>query len=86
MKSYTVQKTAGFGGITSVQIRGAGAAWTAMNNKFGSAWEVSTTPALPWDFQFTSDGGQTVSSFTPKSLPSVYALQSTVLRDTSMLE
>jgi hypothetical protein len=54
------QKTAGFGGITAVSIRGGGGSWSPMNNKFGSAWEVSNTPGLPWDFQFTSDGAQTV--------------------------
>lgn len=44
-----------------MSIRGAGAAWSPMVNKFGSAWEVATTPSLPWDFQFTSDSGQSVS-------------------------
>lgn len=56
-----LQKTAGFGGITAVSIRNSGSQWSKMNNKFGSAWEVSNTPQLPWDFQFTSDSGQTVS-------------------------
>lgn len=62
--SPVLQKTAGFGGITAVSIRNTGATWAAMTNKFGSAWEVSNTPQLPWDFQFTSDSGQSVSFVT----------------------
>jgi len=55
-----VEKTAGYGGITAVAIRGGGGSWGPMDNKYGSAWEVGNAPGLPWDFQFTSDSGQTI--------------------------
>lgn len=60
-----VEKTAGFGGITAVQMRtSGGGSWASLNNKFGSAWEISNTPNLPWDFQFTSDSKQTVQAMS----------------------
>ena len=60
-----VEKTAGFGGITAVQMRTSGAGgWTPLTNKFGSAWEIGNTPNLPWDFQFTSDSKQTVQAYS----------------------
>jgi len=62
---YDLQKTAGYGGITAVAIRGGGGSWGPMDNKYGSAWEVGNAPGLPWDFQFTSDSGQTVSTPPP---------------------
>ena len=56
-----LQKVAGFGSISLVSIRpSGGASWIAMDNTFGSAWEVSNAPSLPWDFQFTSGSGQSV--------------------------
>ena len=56
-----LQKVAGFGSISLVSIRSSGAAsWISMDNTFGSAWEVANAPTLPWDFQFTSDSGQSV--------------------------
>ena len=60
-----VEKTAGFGGITLVQMRTSGTGtWLSLTNKFGSAWEISTTPSLPWDFQFTSDSKQSVQALS----------------------
>lgn len=43
-----VQRAAGFGGISLVQMKGADSDWMGMTNKYGQAWEVPVTPKLPW--------------------------------------
>ena len=56
-----VQKTGGPGGVKSVQVKGGeSGSWQPMQNKFGTAWEISSAPQLPWDFKFVSDDGQEV--------------------------
>ena len=56
-----VQKTGGPGGVKSVQVKGGDSgSWQPMQNKFGTAWEISSAPQLPWDFKFVSDDGQEV--------------------------
>lgn len=60
-----VEKTAGFGGISLVQMRTSGTgSWLSLQNEFGSAWEISNTPGLPWDFQFTSDSKQSIQAMS----------------------
>lgn len=56
-----VQKTGGPGGVKSVQVKGGeSGSWQPMQNKFGTSWEISSAPQLPWDFKFVSDDGQEV--------------------------
>ena len=55
-----VQKTAGSGGIASVQIKGSNTNWFSLTNKWGDAWETANAPSLPWDFRFVSDDKQEV--------------------------
>jgi len=56
-----VQKTGGPGGVKSVQVKGGDSgSWQPMQNKFGTAWEITSAPQLPWDFKFVSDDGQEV--------------------------
>ena len=43
-----IQRAAGFGGITLVQMKGSDSDWMGMTNKYGQAWEVPVTPKLPW--------------------------------------
>ena len=43
-----VQRAAGYGGISLVQMKGSDSDWMGMNNKYGQAWEVPVTPKLPW--------------------------------------
>lgn len=64
-----------------MEIRTTGTqSWLKMNNKFGSAWEVTNAPGLPWDFQFTSDSTQqvgllsTISRFTAKKRVRLFGL------------
>ena len=57
-----VDKTAGSGSIKSVQVKGSDGAWRTLSNTYGTAWEISSAPQLPWDFKFVSDDGQEVTA------------------------
>ena len=56
-----MQKAAGYGSISLVQLKGSDSDWMGMTNKYGEAWEVPVTPKLPWDFRIVSADGQEVS-------------------------
>ncbi|KAK9839672.1 hypothetical protein WJX81_004788 [Elliptochloris bilobata] len=57
-----VERAAGYGGISLVQMKGSDSDWMGMNNKYGQAWEVPVTPHLPWDFRFVSDDKQELTA------------------------
>lgn len=57
-----VDKAAGSGSIKSVQVKGSDGAWRSLSNTYGTAWEISSAPSLPWDFKFVSDDGQEVTA------------------------
>ena len=58
----TVAGAAGAASVKGVQIRGPDGNWQDMDNKWGTAYEISKAPALPWDFRFVSEDGQAVES------------------------
>ena len=62
---WCLQKAAGYGSISLVQMKGADSDWMGMTNKYGEAWEVPVTPKLPWDFRIVGADGQEASGMPP---------------------
>ena len=58
----TAKNAAGKAAIKSVEMKGPDGSWVPLQNKWGTAWEVSNAPGLPWDFRFVSEDGQAVEA------------------------
>ena len=64
----TVQKVAGTGSVSLVQIKGAGTNWQSMNNFWGASWELGVSPAPPLDLRVvSSDGSEVIFPFLHQS-------------------
>ena len=58
----TVQKVAGKGSVSLVQVKGPNTSWQNMNNYWGASWEISSSPGLPMDMRIQSSDGTEVPS------------------------
>lgn len=57
-----VEQAGGQAAVSLVQVRtsNSGAAWTSLNNVYGSDWEIQNSPAYPLDVSIVGPDGQTV--------------------------
>eukprot|EP00884_Botryococcus_braunii_P005988 jgi/Botrbrau1/15390/Bobra.43_2s0018.1 len=58
-----VEEVAGVGSIKQVQIKGQNSDWQGMNNYWGAAWELGTTPHPPLDIRVVDSTGREVTAF-----------------------
>jgi Expansin C-terminal domain len=57
----SVDDTGGRGAVKQLYVKGSGESdWRAMDNTFGAAWELSSSPSVPLDFKFVCDDGEEV--------------------------
>ena len=56
----TVEKAAGTGSVSLVQVQGTNSDWQSMSNYWGAAWEIGVSPAPPLNLRIVSSDGSEV--------------------------